>query len=158
MASMDTMKWGVFKQQRVGKKGVLFSIYKLRTMRSASNGSQKITTIGNILRNTKLDELPQLFNVLIGDMSFVGPRPDVEGFADTLIGEDQIVLIVRPGITGIASLYFRNEETLLNKQKDSELYNRTVIWPKKVELNKAYIHNYSFITDIKIIIKTIFNL
>ncbi len=115
----------------------------------------RVTKIGRFLRKTKLDELPQLWNVLIGDMSLVGPRPDVPGYADKLKGEDRIVLTVRPGITGPASLYFKNEETLLAKQNDPKRYNDEVIWPQKVKINRNYILEYSFKKDLMYIFKTI---
>ncbi|WP_282134869.1 sugar transferase [Seonamhaeicola maritimus] len=156
IAFLDTKQNGIFKQTRVGKQGKPFNIYKIRTIKVYSKGSESISSLGMVLRKTKLDELPQLINVLIGDMSFVGPRPDIEGFADNLEGEDRIILTVRPGITGIASLYFRDEETLLSQKTNPEAYNRKVIWPKKVELNKAYIENYSFKKDLIIILKTFF--
>ena len=115
----------------------------------------RITRLGKFLRKYKLDELPQLFNVLKGEMSFVGPRPDVKGFADKLEGNDSIILSVKPGITGPATLFFKNEELLLAKQQNIEEYNKTVIWPKKVELNRLYVENYSFKKDIYYIFKTI---
>ena len=115
----------------------------------------RITRVGRILRSTKVDELPQLLNVLLGHMSIVGPRPDVPGFADRLSGDDRIVLSIRPGITGPATLEFRNEEELLSSQSDPERYNREVIWPKKVELNREYVANYSFWKDFGYIWRTI---
>ncbi|TXG37547.1 sugar transferase [Seonamhaeicola maritimus] len=155
IAFLDTRQKGIFNQIRVGKEGRLFNIYKIRTIKTNSKNSERISSLGKFLRKSKLDELPQLINVLIGDMSFVGPRPDLKGFANNLSGEDRIILTVRPGITGIASLYFRDEEATLNQKRNPEKYNRTVIWPKKVELNKAYIENYSFINDLRIILRTI---
>jgi len=115
----------------------------------------RITKSGDFFRNMKIDELPQLFNVLFGTMSFVGPRPDVPGFADKLKGEDRIILSLRPGITGPASLKYRDEESLLAKQKDSERYNRNIIWPDKVEINKIYIKEWSLQKDIEYILKTV---
>jgi lipopolysaccharide/colanic/teichoic acid biosynthesis glycosyltransferase len=112
--------------------------------------------LGRFWRKTKIDELPQLINVLKGDMSFVGPRPDVPGYADKLEGEDRIVLSVRPGITGPATLKYRDEEALLAGQKDPERYNNEVIWPDKVRINKEYIKSYSFKNDLVYIAKTIF--
>jgi lipopolysaccharide/colanic/teichoic acid biosynthesis glycosyltransferase len=106
-------------------------------------------------RRTKIDELPQLFNVLWGDMSFVGPRPDVPGFADRLEGVDRIILSVRPGITGPASLKYRDEEALLASQEDPERYNREVIWPDKVRINLDYVKHWSFAGDIGYILKTV---
>ncbi|WP_262894892.1 sugar transferase [Snuella sedimenti] len=155
MAWLDTKQLGIFKQQRVGKNGRLFEIYKLRSMKMMPDNRLNVTRLGHFWRRTKLDELPQLLNVLLGDMSLVGPRPDIAGFVDMLEGDDRIILSVKPGITGPASLYFKNEEHLLAQQTDPEFYNRTVIWPKKVELNKTYIAEYSFYKDIIIILKTI---
>jgi len=116
---------------------------------------KRITRSGAFFRKTKIDELPQLFNVLFGTMSFVGPRPDVPGFADTLEGEDRVILTLRPGITGPASLKYKDEEALLAKQKDPESYNREVIWPDKVKINKAYIKDWTFKKDIEYLIKTV---
>ncbi len=103
----------------------------------------------------KLDELPELWNVLIGDMSFVGPRPDVPGYADRLSGADREMLRLRPGITGPASMKYRDEEELLASQADPQRYNDEVIFPDKVRLNRYYLHHYSFITDIRMIICTV---
>ena len=155
MAWLDTSQGGIFKQQRVGKNGRLFEIYKLRSMKMMPDNRLNVTRLGHFWRRTKLDELPQLVNVLLGDMSLVGPRPDIAGFADMLEGDDRIILSVKPGITGPASIFFRNEEHILAQQIDPEDYNRTVMWPKKVELNKTYIAEYSFYKDIIIILKTI---
>ena len=115
----------------------------------------RISKIGRFWRKTKIDELPQLWNVLVGEMSFVGPRPDVPGFADKLEGEERLILSIRPGITGPASLRFKNEEEILAAQPDPERYNREVIWPEKVKINLEYIRNYSLRKDIDYIIKTI---
>lgn len=153
----------IFKQKRVGKEGKLFTMYKFRTMTVNHNGSSvsiagenRITPLGATLRKYKLDELPELWNVLIGNMSFVGPRPDVPGYADLLKGEDRLVLKLRPGITGPASLKYRNEEEILAQVKDPIRYNDEIIYPDKVRINVFYLKNYSFFTDIKIIICTIF--
>ena len=116
----------------------------------------RITPLGRFWRRTKIDELPQLFNVLIGNMSFVGPRPDVPGFADLLEGEDRVILSVRPGITGPATLKYRNEESLLASVDDPEAYNREVIFPDKVRINREYIENWSFWRDMRYIFTTIF--
>jgi lipopolysaccharide/colanic/teichoic acid biosynthesis glycosyltransferase len=116
----------------------------------------RITFIGKFLRNFKLDELPQLFNVLLGHMSFVGPRPDVVGYSDQLKGNDRIILTVKPGITGPATIKFRNEELILSKQSDPKKYNDTIIWKEKVKINKVYIENWSFLGDLNYIIQTIF--
>ena len=116
----------------------------------------RITKIGRFFRKTKIDELPQLINVLKGDMSFVGPRPDVPGYADRLQGEDRIILSVKPGITGPATLKYKNEEEILAKVDNPEKYNDEVIWPDKVRINKEYIKNWSLKRDIIYILKTIF--
>ncbi len=115
----------------------------------------RITPFGRFLRKYNIDEWPQVLNVIKGEMSMVGPRPDVAGYADSLEGEDRIVLCVKPGITGPASIAFRNEEDILVKQKNPKQYNDEIIWPKKVELNKQYILNWSLWTDIKYLIKTL---
>jgi lipopolysaccharide/colanic/teichoic acid biosynthesis glycosyltransferase len=152
----------IFKQKRVGKNGKLFVIYKFRTMVMSHKGSSvsikgenRITPLGATLRKYKLDALPELWNVLKGDMSFVGPRPDVPGYADNLSPEDKIILSLRPGITGPASLKYRNEEEILARQKDPQAYNDTVIFPDKVKINKEYIENRSFLLDLQIIIYTL---
>ena len=118
-------------------------------------GENRITPFGAKLRKYKLDELPELWNVLIGDMSFVGPRPDVPGYADKLVGEDRKILLLKPGITSPASIKYRNEEELLAQQIDPIKYNDEVIFPDKVKINLNYLENWSFITDIKLIIYTI---
>ncbi len=152
----------IFKQKRVGRNGKLFTMYKFRSMVVGHNGSSvsvagesRITPFGSRLRRYKLDELPELWNVLIGDMSFVGPRPDVPGYADQLKGKDREVLKLRPGITGPASLKYRNEEDLLAKQENPKRYNDEVIFPDKVRINLYYLHHYSFIKDIEMIFCTI---
>jgi lipopolysaccharide/colanic/teichoic acid biosynthesis glycosyltransferase len=116
----------------------------------------RITPVGRFLRRAKLDELPQLINVLKGDMSFVGPRPDVPGFADALTGEDRVILSVRPGITGPATLRYRDEESLLAGAEHPEQYNREVLWPDKVRLNREYVRQWSFRGDMVYIWRTIF--
>ncbi|WP_431158327.1 sugar transferase [Winogradskyella poriferorum] len=162
MCSIDTREWGIFSQLRVGQHGTLFKIYKLRTLRNEPHElgqlNKSATKFGKILRRTKLDELPQIFNVLKGDMSFVGPRPDIQGFADQLLGEDRIILLIKPGITGPATLKYKDEERVLERQKDPEHYNRTIIWVDKVKINKKYIHNYSFYLDLRLIIKSTLNI
>lgn len=152
----------LFKQKRVGKDGRLFTMYKFRSMVVDHSGSSisvegeaRITPLGKVLRKYKLDELPELWNVLITDMSFVGPRPDVPGYADKLEGEDRIILQLRPGITGPASLKYRNEESILAKVEDPQKYNDEVIFPDKVRINKYYLRHYSFWMDIKMIIVTV---
>lgn len=161
ITSIDTKRFGFFKQKRVGQHGKLFYIYKLRTLRDEEHQlghlSKSATRLGRFLRRTRLNEWPQLFNVLKGDMSFVGPRPDLPGFADALEGEDRIILLVKPGITGPATLKYRNEERVLERQKDPEHYNRTIIWADKVKINKNYVRNYSFSLDLVCIIKSTLN-
>lgn len=166
-ASIDTRKNGLFLQERVGRHGKIFSILKIRTMRDLpSNGPSshvttssdpRITRLGRFLRRTKLDELPQLFNVLAGQMSFVGPRPDVPGYADELEGDDRIILSVRPGVTGPATVAYRREEDLLAQHDAPERYNKEVLYPKKVRINREYVENYRFRDDLLIIIRTLFN-
>lgn len=152
----------IFSQQRVGKDGRLFTMYKFRTMSPEGGGSTvsvagdaRITPLGAKLRRYKLDELPQLWNVLCGDMSFVGPRPDVPGYADQLQGEDREMLLLRPGITGPASLKYRNEEEILASVPDPERYNDEVIFPDKVRINRYYLHHYSFWMDLRFIVATL---
>ena len=152
----------IFKQRRVGQYGRLFTMYKFRSMTVALSGSSvsvkgesRITPLGAVLRKYKLDELPELWNVLIGDMSFVGPRPDVPGYADKLEGKDRRMLLLKPGITGPASLKYRNEEELLAKQENPQEYNDKVLFPDKVRLNIEYLDNWSFSNDIKFIIYTV---
>ena len=152
----------IFKQKRVGQNGKLFTMYKFRSMTVGHGGSSvsvagesRITPLGAKLRHYKLDELPELWNVLIGDMSFVGPRPDVPGYADQLVGKDRDVLKLKPGITGPASLKYRDEEDLLASQADPQKYNDEVIFPDKVRINLYYLNHYSFIDDIKMIFCTL---
>lgn len=152
----------LYTQKRVGKDGRLFTIYKFRTMRVGTDqssvsvaGESRITPLGATLRKYKIDELPELWNVLIGDMSFVGPRPDVPGYADCLKGDDREILSLRPGITGPASLKYRDEEYLLSKQTDPVAYNDKVIFPDKVRLNKYYLEHYSFCKDMQMIFCTV---
>ena len=152
----------IFTQRRVGKDGKLFTMYKFRSMSQHHGGSSvsvagdsRITPLGAKLRRYKIDELPELWNVLIGDMSFVGPRPDVPGYADKLEGQDRNILKLRPGITGPASLKYRDEEELLAKQANPQEYNDNIIYPDKVRINLYYLTHYSFIMDIKMIIATV---
>lgn len=163
-ASIDTRSNGFFIQTRVGKGGKLFKVIKIKTMRPTKQpgttvtkrGDPRITRLGAFFRRTKIDELPQLWNVLIGQMSFVGPRPDVPGFADKLTGGEREVLKLRPGITGPATLKYRNEEELLAAQSDPEKYNREVIFPDKVRINLDYMRNWSLRKDISYIWQTVF--
>lgn len=165
-----------FVQKRVGKGGKLFKCHKFRTMTVKHNGStvsvagdSRITPFGAELRHWKLDELPGLWDVLIGNMSFVGPRPDVPGYADKLVGEDRDVLKLRPGITGPATLKYRLEDEMISeyvakKQAAGDIrpmqeiaveYNDNVIYPDKVRLNCYYYRHYSFIKDIQMILCTV---
>ena len=172
----------IFKQKRVGRNGELFTMYKFRSMTVAHSGSSvsvagesRITPLGAKLRRYKLDELPELWNVLIGDMSFVGPRPDVPGYADALQGDDRRVLLLRPGITGPASLKYRDEEEMiadfvdkcekekglcgvpagLSDEQTAIWYNDNVIYPDKVRINLYYLDHYSFVKDFQMILCTI---
>ncbi|MEP0189429.1 MAG: sugar transferase [Erythrobacter sp.] len=160
LARRNTGASGIFRQQRIGRHAKPFTVYKIRTMRAVDGtsvttaGDARITALGAKLRRLKLDELPQLWNVLKGDMSFVGPRPDVAGFADALSGDDRAVLELRPGITGPATLKYRDEETILAGQADPERYNRDVIWPDKVAINLSYLENYRFLDDLALIWRT----
>lgn len=163
LATLDTRRWGIFTQSRVGRNGELFQVMKIRTMRQSMTlsttvttaGDPRITRLGGLLRSLKIDELPQLINVLRGDMSLVGPRPDVPGFADRLKGEDRLILSVRPGITGPAALVYRHEAQILAATDDPERYNREVIWPDKVRISRHYVANYSLMADIRCIRDTI---
>ena len=149
-----------FRQVRIGQGGKKFVMVKFRTMSGVEENSistldsNRITKTGNFLRRTKLDELPELWNILIGDMSFVGPRPDVPGYADQLTGDDRVILKLKPGLTGIASLKYRNEDEILSQQPNPQEYNDTVIWPDKVRLNKIYIERQSLWLDLKVILLT----
>ena len=152
----------LFVQQRVGKDGRLFACHKFRSMTTVHGGSSvsvagesRITPLGAQLRRYKLDELPELWDVLVGNMSFVGPRPDVPGYADQLQGEDRIILSLRPGITGPATLKYRNEEELLATVENPVQYNDEVIYPDKVRINRYYAEHYSFIDDLKMIFCTV---
>lgn len=165
-----------FCQKRVGRDGKLFTCHKFRTMTVKHSGSSvsvagdsRITPLGAKLRHYKIDELPELWDVLIGNMSFVGPRPDVPGYADQLQGDDRVVLKLRPGITGPATLKYRLEDEMISayvaaRQAEGDArdaqeiaveYNDTVIYPDKVRLNKYYFEHYSFWKDIEMILATV---
>jgi len=141
----------LFTQTRIGYKGIPFTIYKFRTY---TEEGAKQTFCGSILRKTKLDELPQLYNLWKGDMVLVGPRPDLPGYADALQGEDRIILKVKPGITGLASLKYKKEELLLQSQKHPQEYNDEIIWPDKVRINKWYIQHRTIVMDLIILFYT----
>lgn len=155
LASIDTKSNGLFIQKRIGQFGKPFNIYKLKSMKEV-HGVKTISRFGNFIRKTKIDELPQLFNVLIGDMSMVDPRPDIPGYYDKLQGEARKILELKPGLTSLATLKYANEETLLGQQENPLHYNDTILFPDKVKLNLAYYHNHSFFGDLKIIWKTMF--
>ena len=152
----------LFNQERGGRHGNTFIIHKFRTMTVGHSGNSisvkgenRITALGAILRKYKIDELPELWNVLKGDMSFVGPRPDVPEYYDRLIGEEKEILKLRPGITGPASLKYYNEEELLAAVENPKKYNDEIIWPDKVKINLEYYYNQSLLKDIQLIIKTV---
>jgi len=166
LSTLSCKAFGIFRQIRIGLNGKPFTIYKIRTMSSLKSNSTstvtikndpRITPVGHFLRKYKIDELPQLWNVLRGDMSFVGPRPDVPGFADRLSDQDQSVLSIRPGITGPATLKYRAEEQMLATVEHPERYNSEVIFPDKVRINQEYIENWSLKTDFIIIFRTVFH-
>lgn len=161
ISSINTNQFGLFTQNRVGKNGRIFKIYKIRSMKGFSTSSvttkeHNITQFGQFLRDYKLDELPQLFNILKGEMSFVGPRPDVVGYADKLVGKDRIILNVKPGITGPAQLKYRNEDEILAQVENPIKYNDEVLWTDKVKINVDYVKNWSFTKDLNYIIKTVY--
>ncbi|MGB3592383.1 MAG: sugar transferase [Nonlabens sp.] len=153
LAAISTGSNGWFLQERVGRYGKTFKIHKLRTMNDG-----RVTGIGAILRKTKLDELPQLLNVITGDMSIVGPRPDIPGYYDLLQGEDRRLLELRPGLTSGAAIKYRNEEALLAAQDDPILYNDTILFPDKVAMNIEYMNKRSIATDFKIILQTVISI
>ena len=153
LASYDTGFPGVFTQIRIGQFGLPFTIYKLRTYHPKTLKKSKI---GVWLRKTKLDELPQLFNILKGDMSIVGPRPDIPGYYDILKGENRLILQLKPGLTSEAGLKFRNEEELLATKKNPLQYNDEVLFPEKVRMNLEYYYQVSLKKDLEIIFKTFF--
>jgi lipopolysaccharide/colanic/teichoic acid biosynthesis glycosyltransferase len=152
-----------FRQERVGQHGRIFRVLKFRTMELNNSGNtitvkgdQRITPLGKVLRKYKLDELPELFNVLKGEMSFVGPRPDIPKYSKLLKGENLLILNLRPGITGPATLKYAKEEELLAEVPDPERYNDEVIFPDKVRLNLEYYYKHTIFKDISLIYKTVF--
>jgi len=163
VASIETKSNGLFMQKRIGYQGKEFLVFKIKTMYQNTKNNSTVTTAndsritksGKFFRRYKIDELPQLFNVLFGSMSFVGPRPDVKGFADKLQGEDRVILSIKPGITSPASIKYKNEEEILASVENPIEYNKNVIWRDKVAINKEYIKNWSLKNDILYIIKTI---
>ena len=152
----------LFRQERIGKDGVPFTIYKFRSMRKDNAGLKistsrdtRITPVGRVLRKTKLDELPQLWNVLKGDMSFVGPRPEVREYTDLYTPEQRQVLLLRPGITGLASIRYRNENELLTASDDPNRTYIEEIMPAKLALDLEYIPRACVSYDIKLILETL---
>ena len=164
VAMIENRGAGVFTQHRVGRNGRLFRIVKIRTMHPGpglqtnvtARSDPRITIAGRVMRRTKIDELLQFINVLLGHMSVVGPRPDVPGFADLLEGSDRDILALRPGITGPASIYWRDEENILSSANDPEAFNRAIVWPTKVRMNLEYSRNYSLAEDVRLIADTAF--
>ncbi len=154
----------LFIQKRIGRYGKSFKILKFRTMKENSlitttltiKGDSRVTLLGHFLRKYKLDELPQLFNVLIADMSFVGPRPLVEDFVTKLTGENRKILELRPGITSLATIKYTNEEEILAEVEDPIKYNEEVIYPDKLKMELEYYHDHTFLGDLKIIYRTFF--
>lgn len=154
-AIIDTHTNGIFIQQRIGQHGKIFKIYKLRTIQTGKNlENSHISRVGRLLRDYKLDELPQFVNVLKGEMSVVGPRPDIVGYYDLLEGENRRILELKPGLTSLASLKYYNEEVMLEAQKDPLYFNDNILFPDKVKLNLEYFHHQSFCGDLKIIFAT----
>lgn len=151
LASLDTGFPGIFKQERVGRFGDVFVIYKFRTYHSKRHAK---SNFGQWMRKTKLDELPQLFNILKGDMSLVGPRPDIPGYYDQLKNENRLILSLKPGLTSEAGIKYRNEDEILNQQKDPLQYNDEVLFPEKVKMNLEYYHQLSLKNDMYILLKT----
>lgn len=152
----------LFVQQRIGRYGRPFRIYKFRSMvvnnesiAITTGKDKRITPFGQVLRTTKVDEFPQLINILKGEMSFVGPRPDLPGYYDTLTGKAKQVLNLRPGLTGLDSVFYPYEEQIMAHQPDPSRYYREVLWPHKVRINLWYYHNRSFWLDIKIMLNTL---
>ena len=164
LIKLDSKGSVFFLQSRIGLEGEVFNIIKFRTMNINQNSNStitlkddsRITRIGKYLRKYKLDELPELFNILLGEMSFVGPRPDVTGYADKLVGLDKNILKLKPGITSRASLKYANEEFLLTQVDDPISYNNNTIYPDKVRMNLNYYNNHNIWVDIKVIFATIY--
>lgn len=153
VASVDTHSFGLFTQQRIGQFGKSFKIFKIKTMNDAT---KSISRFGRFLRKSKLDELPQLLNILSGTMSFVGPRPDVAGYYDLLEGENRKILELKPGLTSEASIKYRNEEAFLKSVSHPKKYNDEVLFPDKLKINLHYYYHQNLILDIKILLHTVF--
>lgn len=152
---VDTSSSPLYTQQRVGQYGRLFRIYKIRSLHGETG---KASSFGSFLRRSKLDELPQLFNILKFEMSFVGPRPDIAGYYDTLLGNDRKLLELRPGLTSEASLKYRNEDFILAKQANPQEYNDKIIFPDKVKINLDYYQNRCWRIDLLLILRTLFRI
>lgn len=152
LATWDTSTNGIFRQKRIGQFGKTFTIFKFRTIHPKT---LTISPFGQFLRTYKLDELPQLFNIIKGEMSFVGPRPDIPGYYDQLKGEDRKILTLKPGLTSEASIKYRNEADILKNQENPDEYNDEVIFPDKIKINADYLQKISLKTDLMIILKTI---
>jgi len=153
----------LFTQERIGRNGIPFTIFKFRTMFVDHGGSsvsvrgeKRITPIGAVLRRFKIDEFPELWNILIGDMSFVGPRPDMPEYIARLQGEQREMLSLRPGLTSPASIKYAREEELLSMVPDPQKHFDEVIWPDKMRMNMEYIKRRTFIGDIVLILRTVF--
>lgn len=152
VATIDTQSFGVFSQDRIGQYGKKFTIFKIKSM---NDRLKTVTWFGRFLRKSKLDELPQLFNILKGDMSFVGPRPDLPGYYDLLEGENRKILELKPGLTSEASIKYRNEETILQNVSNPKQYNDEVLFPDKIKMNLDYYYKQNLLIDLKIILKTV---
>lgn len=152
VATIDTQSFGIFSQDRIGQYGKKFTIFKIKSM---NDRLKTVTWFGRFLRKSKLDELPQLFNILKGDMSFVGPRPDLPGYYDLLEGENRKILELKPGLTSEASIKYRNEETILQNVSNPKQYNDEVLFPDKIKMNLDYYYKQNLLIDLKIILKTV---
>ena len=160
---VSTQSNGIYRQKRIGMNNQEFIIYKFKSMKDSawnndfqtSIGDPRITGFGKLIRRTKLDELPQLLNIIRGQMSFVGPRPDVPGYAETLCKDIYYLDKVKPGITSPASIFFRNEEIILNRIKNKKHFNDNVIWPLKAKMNREYADTFSFLGDLICLLQTI---
>lgn len=150
LAIITTGSNGFFTQKRIGRYGKLFTIYKLKSM-SGKEGSKYVTPLGRFMRKYKIDELPQLYNIIKGDMSFVGPRPDFPGYYDVLTGADRELLLLRPGLTGPASIKYADEEMMLAQAENPKVLNDEILFPDKVRLNRLYQEKQSLWLDIEII-------
>ncbi|WP_238536273.1 sugar transferase [Chryseobacterium populi] len=152
LTSYDTGFPGIFIQKRIGRQAKPFNIYKFRTLHPETR--QK-SAIGNWMRRTKLDELPQLFNIIKGDMSLIGPRPDIPGYYDRLEGEDRLILQLKPGLISDAGIKYSNEEEILKQQENPLKYNDEVLFPDKIKMNLDYYYHLSLKNDLHILIKTV---